>query len=259
MDKETIVFIHGMYMNSLCWEQWIPFFESRGYHCLAPNWPGRDKPVDVLRKQDHDPQLANLTLTDVVRHYSDVIHSLPSKPILIGHSMGGLVVQLLLQREQVVAGIAIDSAPPRGVLTTSWPFLKSNWPHITPFVSLANPVDMSFPRFQYTFTNNMPLNLQQAAFERYVVPESRRVPRESLTAQVDFHQPHAPLLLVAGSADHLIPASLNHTNYTRYKSSPSQADYIEFPGRAHFIVGQEGWEEVAGYIAGWLSQRKPLA
>ena len=252
----TIVFIHGMYMNSLCWEHWITFFESRGYQCLAPAWPGRDRPVEALRNQDHDPHLVDLSLNDVIRHYSDVIHSLPVKPILIGHSMGGLVVQVLLQREQVSAGVAIDSAPPMGVLTASWPFLRSNWPHITPFVSLGNPVEMSFPRFQYTFTNDMPLSDQQAAFDRYVVPESRRVPRESLTAKIDFSRPHAPLLLVAGSDDHLIPASLNRTNFARYNLSPSKTDFKEFAGRTHFIVGQDGWEEVAGFIAGWLNQQQ---
>ena len=254
MEKKTIIFIHGMYMSSLSWESWIPYFESRGFQCLAPAWPGRDLPVEALRKQDHNPQLANLTLSDLVRHYSAVIKSLTEKPILIGHSMGGLVVQLLVQSEQVAAGVAIDSAPPMGVLTTAWPFLKSNWPHITPFVGLGNPIEMTFPRFQYTFTNTMPLPAQRAAFDRYVVPESRRVPRESLGARVDFQRPHAPLLLIAGSADHLIPASLNRTNFARYKLSPSKTDFKEFPGRAHFIVGQDGWEEVAGYIAEWLRQ-----
>ncbi len=254
MDAGTIIFIHGMYMSSLCWEHWIPYFESRGYKCLAPAWPGRDQPVDALRKQDHDPQLARLTLSDVVHHYSAVIHSLTEKPILIGHSMGGLVVQVLLQSEQVAAGVAIDSAPPMGVLTAKWPFIRSNWPHITPFAPLDSPVEMSFPRFQYTFTNTMPLVTQRAAYDRYAVPESRRVPRESLRARLDFHRPHAPLLMIAGSADHLIPASLNRTNFARYKASPSKTDFKEFPERAHFIVGQEGWEEVAGYIAAWLSQ-----
>jgi pimeloyl-ACP methyl ester carboxylesterase len=253
MDNGTVVFIHGMYMSSLCWENWIKYFASNGYHCLAPAWPGRDQPVDSLRKLSHDPQLACLTLNDVIRHYSDIIHSLPGKPILIGHSMGGLVVQVLLQKEQVSAGVAIDSAPPMGVLSASWPFLRSNWPHITPFVSQDNPVEMSFPRFQYTFTNDMPSIEQQAAFNRYVVPESRRVPRQSLTTRVDFQRTHAPLLMIAGASDHLIPASLNRRNFNRYQPSPSRTDYKEFSGRTHFIIGQDGWEEVAGYITGWLS------
>lgn len=240
MTAKTIVFIHGMYMNPLCWEQWVDYFQTRGYQCLAPAWPGRDKSVEVLRKQHPDPTLGKLTLSDVISHYADVINALSEKPVLIGHSMGGLVVQLLLQKDLAAAGVAIDSAPPMGVLSIEWPFLKSNWPHITPFASLGSPIEMTFERFQYTFVNGMPLAEQRAAYERYVVPESRRVPRESLTSRVDFKHPHPPLLLIAGSADHLIPASLNRTNYARYKITTSKVGFKEFMDRNHFIVGQKG-------------------
>jgi pimeloyl-ACP methyl ester carboxylesterase len=251
MTTKTIVFIHGMYMNPLCWEHWMDYFQTKGYQCLAPAWSGRDKAVEILRKQHPDPQLGNLTLSDVITRFADVIKSLAEKPILIGHSMGGLAVQLLLQKDLAAAGVAIDSAPPMGVLTTKWSFLKSNWPHITPFISQRKPIEMTFERFQYTFVNGMALTEQRAAYERYVVPESRRVPRESLLARVDFKQPHPPLLLIAGSSDHLIPASLNRTNYARYKSSNSVIDFKEFAGRNHFILGQKGWEEVAEYIHSW--------
>ncbi len=255
MKTRTIVFIHGMYMNSLCWEHWITHFQARGYRCLAPDWPGRDLPIEDLRKNHPDPLLGQLTLSRVVEHFADTIKTLDEKPIIIGHSMGGLVVQLLLQSELAAAAVAIDSAPPMGVFTTKWSFLKSNWPHITPFVSPSSPIAMTFERFQYTFVNDYTLVEQRAAFERYVVPESRRVPRESLTASVDFRKPHAPLLLVAGSADHIIPASLNKSNQAKYKSSTSVTDFKEFAGRTHFIVGQKNWEEVADYIITWLDKQ----
>jgi alpha-beta hydrolase superfamily lysophospholipase len=256
MKAKTIVFIHGMYMTPLCWEQWVEYFRTKGYTCLAPAWPGRDQSIETLRKRHPDPQLGQLTLSQVLEHFADTIKSLDEKPILIGHSMGALAVQLLLQRDLAVAGVAIDSAPPMGIFTTKWPFLKSNWPHITPFVSQSSPIQMTFERFQYTFVNTLPLADQRVAFVRYVVPESRRVPRESLTAKIDFKKPHAPLLLIAGSADNLIPASLNKTNYARYKSSPSVTDFKEFPERTHFIIGQKNWEEVAGYILAWLEEKK---
>jgi pimeloyl-ACP methyl ester carboxylesterase len=210
-----------------------------------------------LRKIHPDPQLGRLTLSQVIEHYANLIHMLEEKPILIGHSMGGLVVQLLLQRYEAIAGVAIDSAPPLGVITTDKAFLKSNWPHINPFVSQSSPIQMTLERFQYTFVNDLPLEVQQAAFERYVVPESRRVPAQSLTkvAAIDFRSPHPPLLLVAGSNDHLIPASLNQTNYKKYNRSASITDFKEFAGRTHFTIGQPGWEEVAGYIATWLEDQ----
>jgi pimeloyl-ACP methyl ester carboxylesterase len=256
MKTKTIVFIHGMYMNHLCWENWVDYFQSKGYRCLAPAWPGRDKPVVTLRDLQSNPQLGKLTLTDVLAHITEVIRGVDEKPVLIGHSMGGLAVQMLLQRDLAVAGVAIDSAPPMGVLTLRWSFLKSNWPHITPFTSPGKPIVMTFERFQYTFVNGLPLAEQHAAYDRYVVPESRRVPRESLVAKIDFKKPHPPLLLIAGSADHLIPASLNRTNYARYKSSASVTDFKEFAGRNHFIIGQNSWEDVASYAYTWLEEKE---
>jgi len=257
MKSKIVVFIHGMYMTPLCWEHWVETFRSRGYQCLAPTWPGRYKPVETLRKNHPDPELGKLTLSAVIESLAAFIKTLDEKPILIGHSMGGLMVQLLLQKDIAAAGVAIDSAPPAGVFTTKGSFLKSNWPHITPFVSLNNPIEMSFERFQYTFVNTLPLEEQRAAYDRYVVPESRRVPRESLgsIARIDFKKPHVPLLFVAGSADHVIPASLNQTNYDKYKQSSSVTSFKEFAGRTHFIIGQKGWEEVAAFIIVWLDEQ----
>lgn len=255
MTTKTIVLVHGMYMTPLCWEQWIDYYRAKGYRCLAPAWPGRDQLIDALRKQHPDPQLGKLTLSKVLEHLTDTIKTLDEKPILIGHSMGGLAVQLLLQRELAAAGVVIDSAAPMGVFTAKWSFLKSNWPHITPFVSQSNPIEMTFARFQYTFVNTLPLAEQRAAYERYVVPESRRVPRESLTARIDFKKAHPPLLLIAGSADHIIPASLCKSNYAKYRSSPSVTGFKEFAGRTHFIIGQKNWEEIADYVLTWLDEK----
>jgi len=175
MKTKTIVLIHGMFMTPLCWENWVPYYESKGYRVFAPPWPGRDKPIENLRRNHADPRLAELKLSDVVERMERVIDSLEEKPALIGHSMGGLVVQLLLQKDLAVAGVAIDPAPPQGVLTTKWSFIKSNFPAINPLL-VNRPVVMSFEHFQYAFVNTLPLDEQRAAYDRYVVPESRRVP-----------------------------------------------------------------------------------
>jgi pimeloyl-ACP methyl ester carboxylesterase len=255
MKTRNIVLIHGMYMNPLCWEKWIEYFGSQGYRCLAPAWPGRDLPVETSRKNHPDPQLGRLDLSAIIRHISNVIETVDEKPVVIGHSMGGLVVQMLLQKNLAVAGVAIDSAPPMGVFTAKWPFLKANWPHINPFKSQGDPIEMSFERFQYAFVNTLTLPEQRAAYDRYVVPESRRVPREALTTKINFKKPHPPLLLIAGSADHLIPASLNKSNYNKYRSSPSVIGFKEYPGRPHFTIGQDGWQELADYSIRWLEDQ----
>ncbi len=251
---KTVVFIHGLYMTPLCWEDWVKRFEARGFRTLAPAYPGRDKPMQELPTPD--AALGKLTLSAILDHLTDKIKALDVKPILIGHSMGALIAQLLLQRGLASAAIAIDSAPPTGVFTTKFSFLKANWGHITPFVNQNSPVFMTFERFQYAFVNDMSLNEQRAAFERYVVPESRRIPRESLlSAKIDFKKPHEPLLLIAGGNDNIIPPGLNKTNYEKYKEGASVTDFKEFPGRNHFILGQRGWEEVADYCIEWIERR----
>jgi pimeloyl-ACP methyl ester carboxylesterase len=257
-SARTIAFIHGMFMTPLCWEDWIPYFQAKGYACLAPAWPGRDQPIETLRANHPDPQLGRLTLSRVVQHMGSTIRNLSEKPILIGHSMGGLVVQLLLQQDLGAAGVAIDSAPPMGVFTPQWSFIRSNWPAITPFASRGRPVRLSFEQFRYAFVPTLPPKDQRAVYDRYAVPESRRVPLESLTgaARIDFRKPHAPLLLIAGSADHIIPPALNRSNFRRYGRSASPTDFKEFAGRDHLIIGEKNWQEVADYIGAWLGEKE---
>jgi pimeloyl-ACP methyl ester carboxylesterase len=254
MKSKTIVLIHGMFMTPLCWEKWIPYNEAKGYRVFAPAWPGRDRPVDELRKLHPDPELAKLKLNHVVDHLETFIVSLDEKPAIIGHSMGGLAVQILLQRDVAVAGIAIDPAPPAGVFTTEFSFLKANFPAINPFL-LSQPVHMTFEHFQYAFVNTLPLDEQRATYDRYVVPESRGVPTSSLgsAGKVDFNRLRRPLLITAGEKDHIIPASLNRSNYSKYKA-PSVTDFKEFAGRDHFLIGSRGWEEIANYCLEWLGK-----
>jgi alpha-beta hydrolase superfamily lysophospholipase len=255
MGTKTVLFIHGMYMTPLCWEQWAERFQTKGYRTLAPAWPGRDRSVKEL--QTPDSKLGKLNLTDILDHLTKQIQSLDEKPILIGHSMGGLATQILHNRGLASASIAIDSAPPAGVFSTEFSFLKSNWAHITPFANPNSPVFMTFERFQYAFVNGMSMDEQRAAFEKYVVPESRAIPRQSLTsvAKIDFKKEHAPLLLIAGGEDHIIPTSLCRTNYEKYKAGPSTTDFKEFAGRNHFLLGQKNWEEIADYCMDWVTKK----
>jgi pimeloyl-ACP methyl ester carboxylesterase len=259
MTSKKIVFIHGMYMTPACWAPWVSHFHAKGRECLAAAWPGRDLPVAALRQRHPDAALAALDLTAVMKHVAGIVQALGAdgqKPVVIGHSMGGLVAQLLLQRELVSAAVAIDSAPPQGVFSLKWSFIKANWAHANPLASKSEPASLSFEQFQYAFVNGLPLAEQRAAYDAFVVPESRRVPAEALTAtaRIDFKKPGAPLLMVAGGTDHIIPASLNQSNHAKYQRPGSVTDFKEYPGRNHFTIGQSGWEIVADDIAAWLDR-----
>jgi len=253
--SRTVVFVTGAFVTHHCWDNWRAYFESHGYTTHAPPHPHKDGSPAVLRNQHPHSPIAENRIGDVMDMYADLIATLPEKPILIGHSFGGLLTQLLLQRGLGAAGVAIDSVPPQGVLSFKWSFIKSVLPSLGFFTSLDKTYLMSFKHWQYTFTNGMSRTEQLAAYEQFVVPESKRMARGGLShaARVDFSRPHEPLLFLAGSDDHIIPASLNHKNYNRYRRHPgSVTAFKELPGRNHFLLGQPNWEETAGYALGWI-------
>lgn len=167
--------------------------------------------------------------------------------------MGGLAVQKLISLNKGVAGVCIDTAPPKGVFSLKWSFLKANLPTVNPLKgdSVCLP-DVKW--FQYAFCNLMSLEETQKEFDQFVVPESRNIPRSStkVDGKIDFKKPHAPLLFIAGEKDHIIPSSLNKTNFNAYKDPGSKKDFKEFPERTHYICGQKNWQEVAEYILGWI-------
>ena len=254
MTGITIVFIHGNFVTKRCWEPWVARYEARGHTCITIAWPGRNQPVAELKRNPDDPFLGKLTIGEVIDHHVRTIQALPAKPILIGHSFGGLLTQLMVQRDLAAAAVAIDSVPAQGVLTLKWSFIRSLWPLLNPFIPASRPYYMPFEHFQYTFANDLPLEEQRAGYDRDIVPESRRVARGALSraARVDFRRPHAPLLMIAGEKDHIMPASLNRSNYKRYRKSPSRTEFKEFPGRAHYtIIAGRGWEEVADCALEW--------
>ena len=242
-SSKTIVFITGAFVSNSCWNEWRTYFESRGYTCYAPAWPYKDASVDSLRLTQPNARIASIRLEQLTAHYAAFVRQLPEKPILIGHSLGGLLTQLLLQQDLAVAGVAIHSVPPQGVVTFKWSFFRSVWGPLGLFTPLDESFLMSFSQWRYAFTNGMTPVQQRAAYKQFVIPESKRVARDGLTkaAHVDFERPHAPLLFVAGSTDHIIPASLNRSNFKRYPQGTSVTEYKEFTGRNHFVLGQPTW------------------
>lgn len=237
-----ILFVHGMYMNAHSWKPWIARATQQGLVASAVSWPFHQGEPEE-RREHIDPRLGRLTFGSVVASLKAHIDDMPEHPILIGHSIGGLAVQKLLNDGYGRAGVAISPAPPLGVLSLAPDFFKANWPHLDPFAG-DKPIVMTKERFHYTFCNTMTREESDEAYERYVVPESRNVPRTTLTTQarIDFSRDHVPLLLMAGDSDHLTPAAMIHRNAKRYELL---VEVLEFAHRSHFICDQEGWEEVA--------------
>jgi pimeloyl-ACP methyl ester carboxylesterase len=255
ITSKTIVFVTGAFVSHTSWDEWQTYFREKGYTTIAPPWPYKDAPAaELRRRQPNDTDLAALTLEELIDHYANIVKACPEKPIVIGHSLGGLVTQIIVNRDMAAAGVAIHSIPPQGVFPYEFSFLKAGWKVLGLFTSLKKTYLMSFPDWQYAFVNQMPLAEQRAAYEAYTIPESKTVARGGLTsaAKVDFKKAHVPLLLTSGSIDTITPAHLNRRNYNRYLKDGSVVEYKEFEGRNHFVLGQPTWREDADYILQWL-------
>lgn len=180
---------------------------------------------------------------------------MPEKPIVIGHSLAGLVVQKLVEMDKAVAGVSIDGAPPKNVLAP-WTTIKAVWPVVNLFKGNA-PFEGSREWYHAHFFNNFSREESDKLYDQIAVPESRKIARDTLLdsfANVDFTKPHQPLLFIGGENDTIFPSAFTKRIAGRYKHQNSVTDYKSFPGRSHFIAGEAGWEEVAEYVEGWLGR-----
>jgi pimeloyl-ACP methyl ester carboxylesterase len=250
MNITTIVLIPGLWMTGLCWEHWLRHYSGKGYDVIAANWPGMDGDIEQLRR---DPsRFAMLGLTEVVDHCEQIIRGLETPPIIIGHGVGGLVTQILLDRGWGATGVAIASAPPKGVFRSVFRNLR---------LALKGR-SLTPQQFHHDFANTFAETPSIAAFERYVVPAPNHILQQFALANfssdapgtVRFHNDsRAPLLLVAGGKDRVMPSSMVNANFDSYRESKAETDYKEFPNEAHFTFLQE--TKVADYVLGWALYR----
>jgi pimeloyl-ACP methyl ester carboxylesterase len=256
-----IVLIHGLWMTPRSWEHWKERYERRGYEVLTPAYPGLEVEVEALR-EDPSP-IANLTVPETVAHLESVIRELDRPPLLMGHSYGGLLTQLLLDRGLGAAGVAIDSAPPEGVRKVPLAQFKALFPAFENPANRRRPVPFTTKHFHYAFTNTLSEEESAEVYERYHIAAPGRFIWDGFLSNVEpGHQDtwvnfknaeRAPLLFIAGGVDHVMPAAVNRSNYEHYKSA-AHTDYKEFEGRSHYTLGQPGWEDVADYALNWCNE-----
>jgi alpha-beta hydrolase superfamily lysophospholipase len=256
---DTIVLINGLWMTALSWEFWTERYTKKGYKVVARSWPGMEGDMEELRRNPPD-ELGKLGITQIADHYDAIVREQATPPIIMGHSFGGLMTQILVDRGLGAAGVAIDSAPAKGVLGLPFSTLKVSLPFtINPF-NLNKVGALSEGQFQYAFGNLLSEEESKKVYERYAVPGPDHVLFQASVANfnphsaaaVNFHNDdRPPLLLIAGGKDHIVPASTTKANFNLYKKSKAITDYKEFPERSHFTLGQAGWEEVADYALDW--------
>ena len=263
---DTILFIHGLYLTPRSWDLWMQRYQARGYRVMAPAWPGLEVEVEALRR-DPSP-IARQSVPEIVAHYEKIIRGLPTPPILIGHSFGGAFTQVLLGRGLGAAGVTLESGTVRGIPDLPLSTLKSSFPLLRNPLSRRKAMALTPEQFNYGFTNTFAKAEARRAYEQYAIPGSRNVLLTAAFAnlnpssplRVDFrNDKRAPLLFIAGGADHVIPASVVRHMAQKYGRSKAVTALKEYPGRSHFTMIQEGWEELADYALSWAVEQASLA
>ncbi|HEV7622345.1 MAG TPA: alpha/beta hydrolase [Flavisolibacter sp.] len=259
MSKRTIVFIHGLWIHASSWQPWMDFFNDNGYQTLNPAWPGDSATVSASRA---NPQaIANRGVTEVADSYAHVIASLPEPPIVIGHSFGALIAQVILGRGIAAAGIAIDPAPIKGVWQLPFSALKASFPVLGNPFNLKKAVSLTFDQFRYGFANAVPREEARELYEHWTIPAPGRPLFQAATASFAGTQTkvnttnttRGPLLITGGEKDHIAPPILGKASRKKYNSSVI-TDFNLFEGRGHSLVVDHGWKEVAEYSLAWLNK-----
>jgi len=251
---KTIMLIHGAWLNSKSWEGFAARYEARGYTVIAPDWPYDDRDPIQLRRSPR-PELAHLGQREIIDHYEQLIRALPEKPILIGHSMGGVAVQHLLDRGLGAAGVAIDTAPTPGVPLGPHAIWSALPVFIDPF-SWRKVKTMSRKYFQRRFAQTVPADQADALYDRYIVPTPGKVYWDGVinTLKIRWDNPaRPPLLLIAGEIDLIADASMIRKIYQKQRQAPSATEYKEFAGRSHWTCVDPGWEQVADFALDWAA------
>jgi pimeloyl-ACP methyl ester carboxylesterase len=223
---DTIVLIHGLWMTPRNWEHWVERYQNLGYKVLTPAYPGLEVEVEALNR-DPSP-IEDLAVDLVIDHYENVIRSLENPPILMGHSFGGTPVQILLDRGLGAAGVAIDSAPTKGVLLLPLTTIRAGFPVLHNPANRHKAVPFTPEQFHYAFTNTLSEEESRAVYDRYHVPAPGRIVFDGALANFNPHAPNAvdydkddraPLLFIAGGKDQFITAATNRSNAHHYHKS----------------------------------------
>jgi pimeloyl-ACP methyl ester carboxylesterase len=250
--RVPVVFIHGLWLLPSSWDRWAALFDEAGYAPVSPGWP--DDPDTVAEANANPEVFADKTVGAVADHYSQVIGTLTRTPVVIGHSFGGLLAQIVAGRGQSAATVAIDAAPFRGVLPLPISSLKAAFPVLGNLANRHRAVPLTYDQFRFAFANAVPQDEARLLYDTFAVPASGAPLFQAATAnfnprteaKVDTENPgRGPLLIISGAQDNTAPHAISHAAYKRQQHNPGVTEFAEIPGRGHSLTIDSGWREVA--------------
>jgi len=261
-NKNPIVFVHGLWLHGESWNKWREFFRANGYDAVAASWPGDSESTVATRKNAN--AVAGFGVGEIADHIAGQLKALDQKPILIGHSFGGLLVQNLLGRDLAAAAIAIDPAPIKGVPELPLSALKSSFPVLGNPFNFKRAVSLTEQQFRFGFTNAVSEQEAKQLYAMYAMPAPGRPLFQAATATFNpnsatkvnlTNAKRGPLLLISGLNDNTVPPVLVRSALKAYGKSPAVTEYKEFPNRGHSLTIDSGWRELAEYILNWLKAK----
>ncbi len=254
-----VLFIHGLWLHATSWQPWVEAFDAAGYSSSAPGWPGDSDTVEATREQPE--KIAGHGIDDVVDHFAGIIRGADATPVLIGHSFGGTIVQKLMGRGLGAAGIAIDAAPIKGVLTLPLSALRAAFPALKKPANRSRSVSLTQRQFRYAFGNTLAPEESDDLYERWTIPAPGKPLFQAASANLARHSEAAvdtrkadrgPLLLISGGRDHTVPAAITRSTLKQYRHSEAATDLLEFSDRGHSLTIDSGSREVADACLNWL-------
>lgn len=260
--NHPIVFVHGLWLHAESWNKWIQIFRQNGYEAVAASWPGDSETTEKTRRNAN--AVAGYGVTEIADHIAGQLKAFERKPILIGHSFGGLLVQNLLGRDLAAAAIAIDPAPIKGVPELPLSALKSAFPILGNPLNFRRAVSLTEPQFRFGFTNAVSEQEAKELYAVYAMPAPGRPLFQAATATFNprsatkvnlANAKRGPLLLISGLADNTVPPVLVRSALKAYRKSPAVTEYKEFPNRGHSLTIDSGWQELAEFSLNWLKAK----
>jgi pimeloyl-ACP methyl ester carboxylesterase len=257
-----VLFIHGLWLHATSWSPWIDLFREAGYAPVAPGWPGDPETVEEARANPE--AIADHGIDDVVEHFAAIIDALPARPILVGHSFGGMIAQKLLGQDRAVAAVAVDAAQIKGVLPLPLSALRATLPVFRNPGNKHKAVSLTAEQFRYAFGNAIPEEESAELFGKWAIPAPGKPLFEAAAANFDPHSPakvdtanevRGPLLLMTGGKDHTVPEAVTRATLKQYRHSEAVTELVEFPDRGHSLTIDSGWREVAESALGWLGKQ----
>jgi pimeloyl-ACP methyl ester carboxylesterase len=258
-SSTPVVFIHGLWLHATSWNPWLDLYRDAGYEPIAPGWPGEPETVQAARE---NPDLvANTSIDDAAAHFAEIIGALDAKPIVIGHSFGGLLAEKLLGQELAAAAVAIDPAQIKGVLPLPLAQIRAALPVLGNPANLHKAISLTAKQFRFGFGNELTQEESDDLYDQWSIPAPARPLFQAAAANFVVHsqakvntgnEQRGPLLLISGKQDHTVPDVTTRSTLKQYRDSAAVTELKQFEGRGHSLTIDSGWREVADATLEWL-------